>query len=833
MLPKTVRCLRILAPGSGVLLLGLLVACGGTADLSRAEAHLNGGRLEQAAALLQGSTGARARPLQQRLKTASEERAAAREELDAFLADLGGLDRAEVISGLREMSQRQDDPVVIGWIETEMSRADDLLADRDSTKRRETIDFDAARRERASERKRREEVQPAVGGQLSSDPVLDALLQDARRAAAASDWARALSILDMSLEELPFYRARLDDLERELVDLARLDADEVLAEAGRIEVSGGVQAALDYVDEQRTRFPDIPALEAFYEELDLIGVRSDIAVRLDAADPGVPEEAHEFDDLDDEALLARAREHELRGDYFEASRAWALLDSRGGTEHAEVQSLALVLRAKMAAEIHQAFGRDPAAFDGLVEEVAETGPTTVSGSLSWANTPLPLLIELGRAAGNEADVKLGIAFEKLARSQVDGPRGGLADLARATDRGWLESDKVWMAVAWSRAEPMPEGGYSFEKGAWISRIEQLAEARNEAVKKLSVKLKRARSEADRSELHHAFQDLAVESEVADFALNKTLGEMWQESWRVLAQSRSLTDIGRLVNDRQELDSAREHALELIFDSERYFYPYRPPACPPEKAKEYHAVQREVDVRVAAVRERWEAGRDVKLSRSLREALAMIEWLRGTPEVPRLGLALPEDLPDWHEGLGSELSVVNLHSFAWDAKERETRRYNAAVREWNEHLWSDFEGEDEEQASGGERDQVRITNDYRVMFGRRAVAWNPRLQVAAGWHSDYMALTGEFGHFESQNPERRTPFDRMRLAAYPRGASENCHMGSGSPAGAHSGWIHSSGHHRNILTKTHREMASAVSGNYWTQNFGTDDAFQSSLSPWQD
>ena len=394
MLPKTVRCLRILAPGSGVLLLGLLVACGGTADLSRAEAHLNGGRLEQAAALLQGSTGARARPLQQRLKTASEERAAAREELDAFLADLGGLDRAEVISGLREMSQRQDDPVVIGWIETEMSRADDLLADRDSTKRRETIDFDAARRERASERKRREEVQPAVGGQLSSDPVLDALLQDARRAAAASDWARALSILDMSLEELPFYRARLDDLERELVDLARLDADEVLAEAGRIEVSGGVQAALDYVDEQRTRFPDIPALEAFYEELDLIGVRSDIAVRLDAADPGVPEEAHEFDDLDDEALLARAREHELRGDYFEASRAWALLDSRGGTEHAEVQSLALVLRAKMAAEIHQAFGRDPAAFDGLVEEVAETGPTTVSGSLSWANTPLPLLIEL-------------------------------------------------------------------------------------------------------------------------------------------------------------------------------------------------------------------------------------------------------------------------------------------------------------------------------------------------------------------------------------------------------------------------------------------------------
>ena len=37
--------------------------------------------------------------------------------------------------------------------------------------------------------------------------------------------------------------------------------------------------------------------------------------------------------------------------------------------------------------------------------------------------------------------------------------------------------------------------------------------------------------------------------------------------------------------------------------------------------------------------------------------------------------------------------------------------------------------------------------------------------------------------------QRTPEDRMRLAKYPlEGGSENIHAGSGSPEGAHKGWI---------------------------------------------
>ena len=40
-----------------------------------------------------------------------------------------------------------------------------------------------------------------------------------------------------------------------------------------------------------------------------------------------------------------------------------------------------------------------------------------------------------------------------------------------------------------------------------------------------------------------------------------------------------------------------------------------------------------------------------------------------------------------------------------------------------------------------------------------------------------------------------------------GCSENIYAGSGSPESAHQGWIHSSGHHRNILTPAWIEMGS--------------------------
>ena len=116
---------------------------------------------------------------------------------------------------------------------------------------------------------------------------------------------------------------------------------------------------------------------------------------------------------------------------------------------------------------------------------------------------------------------------------------------------------------------------------------------------------------------------------------------------------------------------------------------------------------------------------------------------------------------------------------------------------------------------------------------KALLAHPQVQAAASMHSEYMADTGDFGHFERGDPKRRTPGDRMNLCGYTSGGGENCYAGSASPRSAHDGWLHSSGHHRNILAPGHREMASGVVGNYWTQNFGRNTGFLNALRIWRD
>jgi len=317
---------------------------------------------------------------------------------------------------------------------------------------------------------------------------------------------------------------------------------------------------------------------------------------------------------------------------------------------------------------------------------------------------------------------------------------------------------------------------------------------------------------------------------------RALEERWQRTLKSVLKSPGLKMLERLAQDREELDFRREEALALIFDEEEYFYPYRPPECPPQKARLYWPVQKRVDDLVAELREVWDAPRDVKLSSSLREALDELRWCQARVEDEPYFLHLPEELPTWVLLLPLEAKTIGLHEFAWDAEEQQHLANDQAVLAYNAGLWAEEAQdalEDEQVAASEEQLQVRITNAYRRMFGRRVLAWNPRLQESSDGHSAYMARTGHFGHYEEGDEERRTPFDRMRLAGYNYGVSENCHRGGGSAQGAHEGWCKSSGHHRNLLSAGHTEMASAVDSGYWTQNFGTDKDYRSEIEAWLD
>ncbi|MFT4541632.1 MAG: hypothetical protein ACI841_004656 [Planctomycetota bacterium] len=41
----------------------------------------------------------------------------------------------------------------------------------------------------------------------------------------------------------------------------------------------------------------------------------------------------------------------------------------------------------------------------------------------------------------------------------------------------------------------------------------------------------------------------------------------------------------------------------------------------------------------------------------------------------------------------------------------------------------------------------LINDYREMFGRRRLAWEPALQLATEWHAAYMEKEKLLGHIQ--------------------------------------------------------------------------------------
>jgi FHA domain-containing protein/cysteine-rich secretory family protein len=270
-------------------------------------------------------------------------------------------------------------------------------------------------------------------------------------------------------------------------------------------------------------------------------------------------------------------------------------------------------------------------------------------------------------------------------------------------------------------------------------------------------------------------------------------------------------IAKVAKVYAELEKARNHALELIFDTEKYFYPYR------DRMAEYAPVSQEVNERVQAVRDVWKnpvsstpkKGSKIAALQEKAEDLAVEIDLYGgdagplMERVARISMYLDRTL--------------TLRTYFEHAGDLELLDYNVDVLKKNAAM--------DTIAANPERKQVLVTNEYRIMFGHRpAVLINDQLVEAARGHSDDMSRLGFFAHF-SPVPGKRTPGDRMKLAKYPaEGGSENIHAGSGSPEGAHNSWITSSGHHRNILTPMWVELGTGQAGRYWTQNFGYRSGF---------
>jgi hypothetical protein len=109
----------------------------------------------------------------------------------------------------------------------------------------------------------------------------------------------------------------------------------------------------------------------------------------------------------------------------------------------------------------------------------------------------------------------------------------------------------------------------------------------------------------------------------------------------------------------------------------------------------------------------------------------------------------------------------------------------------------------------------ILNFERVVIGLNPLRIEEKLSDAASGHSGDMAARGFFAH-ESPVPNKKTPWDRARLAQFDGSASgENIFMGSPDAQSAYNGWFGSDGHRFIMFSQGPNCCGIGVVGIHWT------------------
>lgn len=394
-------------------------------------------------------------------------------------------------------------------------------------------------------------------------------------------------------------------------------------------------------------------------------------------------------------------------------------------------------------------------------------------------------------------------------------------LTRAAEDGNNKAAIDALIASWRGLDEVPEWGFFRVDGQWITFKEREERLYAKEVRDAVAKLDRGDKAWD--EGIAALNELLP---VAPKVIAEELAKRREKMLLALVKQPEWKAFDELDEKRKQLEEARKHALELIFDEVKYFYPYSPPAVPPDMQQVYQQVQREVDARVERVRAIWgdehgEAPKGVALSPQFQK---LVKMLLG--ERPLLAIADPdrrfdEPTAERLDLLPAGLESVTIRDVAIDYSERARLDQDREVLALNLKITT--------SGTAQELDQIRITNEYRRMMGRRALAVNEKLMRSSRVHSEWMSRTGKFSHTNDEDPTLASPGQRMAAQGYTGGGGgENLANNPGGPMGAHNGWKHSSGHHRNLLWEGHSEMGVGAVGNLWTQNFGGGTEYSGNL-----
>lgn len=680
-----------------------------------------------------------------------------------------------------------------------------------------------------------------------------AVLEAVEDQVAERAFVQALETLRLgSATAEPAVSALLAQRKAELEATVQREARLLIAEADRLADAGDLAGAVALLSRESWRYPSVGSLcrvsqelAARRVELDRRGPNAEVAAREDAGPAGdaaaggassgtAPNGMDAAGIAGLQGTLRALRDRELEGDLAAASELSATAAAQIGdadpafARRMQGQAHDLALLAEAVEVLGGALARVVVEKPVSIETADGTGGI-VTGvdlrrvrlesnrgeeTLTWLELDPATLAGLASRQKASPRAWLGVAVHAYRHGQRDAAEDALRR-ALAVDAG-LE-DTVHGVIARGRGEPA-DSRYQLDDGAFVSARVLAARKVGETLRRqLTARLRRSDFDGAAALVEEAEQGGPEVLDAIVVALRDQRADA-VEALSKLPLRKAWDDLAKL---RERLDQARNHARTLIYDEQKYFYPFRPPQVSADKAAEYWPVQQEVDARVAALRDVWD-GRSPRLRvpRDLGEQRAVVDWLDG--RLARLGVrpsAGDRDALEWIQSL-PDAGEVTLQNFALSAEERALYDRWDSIRAFNERALA--------EVPDGARRQFEITNAYRAMFGHRPLAANLKLFAAAQGHSDEMSLLGYFSHF-SPTEGRRSPYERMRLADYTQGVSENIAQ-NGSALGAHNAWCHSAGHHRNLLNPNHTEFGVGVAGRYYTQNFGRGGEYEAELEP---
>lgn len=408
---------------------------------------------------------------------------------------------------------------------------------------------------------------------------------------------------------------------------------------------------------------------------------------------------------------------------------------------------------------------------------------------NWNGLRTDRLLRLYRAVARTPRLRVALAIVQDSLGQREKAMATLARAARNRDARSLVNELV---AKW-RGVPVPSGGFVVDGKRFLTPAEHEAEETARRATRLARNLKRAK-------LSRYREVVAELQAMGDPAREPLIASLKLKVDALFEQTSKVGTLGNLGSTRNALSARlkllRAEALALIFDRKRYPYPYGP---------DQEKVQAEVDRLTDRVK-----GLYFHPARYLFE----------------MDKALNAHIEFWAEVSGdlaeltretSDTAAIFAHidklvDFPRHADSSKHVQKNKDIQEYNLKV--------ETTAKPEEREVVRLTNVYRMTMGLTAVKIAEPLIQAARGHSTEMQERGYFSH-TSPVKGRTRPSDRARLAGWGGGVSENIARGSSTPQGAVNGWIHSSGHHRNILGRGWVHLGAGLSPKdwFWTQNFG--------------